>query len=204
MSTQLRIARVLHGTVAEGPGLRSAIWVQGCSIRCKGCINPHLFSPRGGTLMDPEAIVAEALEAGSEGLTFLGGEPFDQAEGLADLAELAHAAGLGVMTFTGYSYESLMTKNDGSPRLIAATDLLVDGPYVREKPEKERALVGSENQRFIHLTDRYKNYNPYKQANRLEVRIKTDGTLELGGFLDDQQLLDFSTSINAKRTFKRS
>jgi anaerobic ribonucleoside-triphosphate reductase activating protein len=91
----LGVARVTHGTTAEGPNLRTALWVQGCSIRCKGCINPHLFSARGGTLVAPQMIIDEAIAAGDEGLTLLGGEPLDQAEAIARLARLAQEAGLG-------------------------------------------------------------------------------------------------------------
>ncbi|WP_311214934.1 MULTISPECIES: 4Fe-4S cluster-binding domain-containing protein [unclassified Arthrobacter] len=72
----LRVGRVLHGKTAEGPGLRTAIWFRGCSIRCKGCINPHLFSPRGGTQLPVAGIIEDALTA--EGLILIGGEPFDQ------------------------------------------------------------------------------------------------------------------------------
>ena len=84
--TGLRIARVLHSTTVEGPGVRSAVWTQGCSIRCTGCINPHLFTADGGESVDVYALAQDVMNAGDEGITLLGGEPFDQADACSDLA----------------------------------------------------------------------------------------------------------------------
>lgn len=193
---------MLHGTSAEGPGLRTAVWVQGCSIRCKGCVNPHLFSARGGESVDPEVIVSQALDAGVEGLTLLGGEPFDQAAACAALARRARASGLGVICFTGYTRESLAREAEASS-LIAAVDLLVDGPYLADHPEEDRALVGSTNQRFIHLTPRYADYDPTRARNRVELRIGTDGTIETAGFLTRDDLDTLSASLESRRTFRR-
>lgn len=199
MPSALRVARVLHATRAEGPHLRSAIWVQGCSIRCKGCINPHLFTERGGTLREVGDIIAEAQQHEVEGITLIGGEPFDQAAAGADLAEAAQAAGLGVLTFTGYTMESLQNRDPDAARPIDATDLLVDGPYREDEPETERALIGSANQRFIHLSARYEDYDPVWAPNRVDVRIHPDGTVELGGFLDSENLREFSAQSGLLR-----
>lgn len=138
----LRIARVLHGTTAEGPGLRTAIWFQGCSIRCDGCINPHLFSPAGGKDVSADDILRRAMSSSVEGLTLIGGEPFDQPLAGAELAQKAQKLGLGVIAFSGYEYESLRSRGGGTEEFLAAIDLLVDGPYEARNPEKERALVG--------------------------------------------------------------
>lgn len=187
----LGVSRVLHRTTAEGPGLRSAVWVRGCSIRCPGCINPHLFEFAGPRTAIVD-LAAEVIQADVEGLTLLGGEPFDQANGCATLAELVRSAGLGVMTFSGYSYESLVERGDITARLLAATDLLVDGPYRHEQPEQERSLVGSTNQRFIHLTDRYRDFNPGCRPNRIEFRVDAAGLTQIAGFMTRSQLRRFT------------
>lgn len=197
--TVVRIGRVLHGTTAEGPGLRSAIWTQGCSIRCAGCINPHLFSSRGGQDVSAKALIDAALASGVEGLTLLGGEPFDQSDGLAVVAEMAHAAGLGVICFTGYQHEGLARGPKGHTRFLAAIDLLVDGPYLESEPEGVRALVGSSNQRFIHLTERYRDYDPSRASNRVDVRIRPDGSVEVAGFLKSEGLAQFSAPLGTRR-----
>ncbi|WP_083869828.1 4Fe-4S single cluster domain-containing protein [Modestobacter italicus] len=198
--TGLRLARVLFGTTAEGPGLRCAVWVQGCSIRCSGCINPHLFTSRGGEVHDPVELVNLAVTRGCEGLTILGGEPFDQAEGCAELAEAGQRAGLGVITFSGYELKELKARGAGSHRLIEATDLLVDGPYRAHQPEEKRGLVGSSNQRFLHLTDRYAQFDPYRHVNRVDVRISATGQAEVAGFLDGQEVRQLMQLLDARRT----
>ena len=197
--TLLRLSRVLHGTLAEGPHLRSAVWVQGCSIRCKGCINPQLFSTTGGTPTSPQDIVNDAIAAGVEGLTLLGGEPFDQAEAGADLAEAAQAAGLGIITFSGFNFEELQNASSQHRRLIDATDLLVDGPYDQSSPEQSRALVGSSNQRFIHLSERYSTYDPQRASNRVDVRIDIDGTINVAGFLTTERLSALTADVAIRR-----
>ena len=75
----MRIARIWHKTESEGPGLRTAIWLQGCSIGCPGCINPHLWSFHGGDEVNVEHLADEILALDVDGITLLGGEPFDQA-----------------------------------------------------------------------------------------------------------------------------
>lgn len=200
----LRVRRVLHSTTAEGPGLRTAIWFQGCSIRCKGCINPHLFSPRGGTQLPVAAVIEDALAAGVEGLTLIGGEPLDQPEAGHALAQAARTEGLGVIAFSGYEYETLRDRDDATRAFLASLDLLVDGPYQEWNPETERALVGSANQRFIHLTDRYREYRPESVRNRVDVRVRPDGTTEVAGFLDSANLADLGRVTDSARTLRRT
>jgi anaerobic ribonucleoside-triphosphate reductase activating protein len=198
----LRVARVLHGTTAEGPGLRTAVWFEGCSIQCKGCINPQLFNSRGGTGTPIAEIVDQAVAAGVEGLTLIGGEPFDQPASGAALASAAQGRGLGVIAFSGYEYESLLGRDDVTKAFLAATDLLVDGPYQARNPETHRALVGSSNQRFIHLTERYKAYKPEVLTNRIDVRVRPDGSIDVAGFLDADGLKDLLQTTETSRAFR--
>jgi len=108
---------------------------------------------------------------------------------------------LGVICFTGYTRESLEQDGDAA-ELIAAVDLLIDGPYIADLPEDRRALVGSTNQRFINLTSRYADYDPADTPNRVEIRIGEDGTVAMAGFLIEDDLVAFSTSLDARRTFR--
>jgi anaerobic ribonucleoside-triphosphate reductase activating protein len=200
----IRVGRVLHGTTAEGPGLRTAIWFQGCSIQCKGCINPHLFSPRGGIDTPVLEIVEQAVSAGVEGLTLIGGEPFDQPDAGSELAAAAQDQGLGVIAFSGYEYESLRARHGRTGDFLASVDLLVDGPYQAWNAETRRALVGSGNQRFLHLTDRYKTYRPEIVANRIDVRVRADGSIEVAGFLDVTGLSALADSTGTSRTYRKA
>ncbi|MBI5070495.1 MAG: radical SAM protein [Deltaproteobacteria bacterium] len=155
-SAALRIAARLPDTEAEGPYLRYALWLQGCSLACPGCCNPEMLSPHGGTLVGVEALLREIREApGIEGVTLLGGEPFEQAGPLALLAGGVRRAGLGVMAFSGYTLHELRAR-PGAAALLAEVDLLVDGRYRAAERSSRRRFVGSANQRLHFLTDRYR------------------------------------------------
>ena len=195
----MRVARVWHGTKAEGPYSRSAIWLQGCSIECPGCVNPHLWKFDGGWNVSVDELVDVILESDVEGITLLGGEPFDQAEECSKLAQQVRLAGMGVITFTGYLYEDLATSDRQDWKsLLGVTDLLVDGPYLRDFPEFERAWVGSSNQRFLNLTPRYSEVDPTMHKNRLEMRILPSGVIDVCGFANEERLQEIAVSLNMK------
>lgn len=182
----IRIGAVVPRTRAEGPGTRFAVWVQGCSIRCDGCFNPHLWGVSGGTLTDVDVLVHQALSSGVEGVTLLGGEPFEQADACAVFAEGVREAGLSVMVFTGFELERIVSDDapSSASRLLAATDLLVDGPYDADRPDHDRPWVGSVNQRFHFLTHRYAHLESDLTAlpDRIEVRVKSTGEVAVNGW----------------------
>lgn len=189
----VRVARVHPQTTAEGPGTRFAVWVQGCTIRCDGCFNPHLWASTGGSPVTATRLAQEAIGAGVEGVTLLGGEPFEQAEALAKFATLVRNAGLSVMAFTGYLLDDLRARaahDTNIQDLIRATDLLIDGPYVADQPDLERPWVGSTNQQFHFLTERYQHLQAdlVELGDRLEVRVDTNGGVSLNGWATVDQL----------------
>ena len=186
---ELRVGAIAERTVCEGPGLRFALWVQGCRIRCADCCNPQFFAPRGGDTVAVGALITrlQAAAPGLEGVTFLGGEPFEQAAALAELARAARALGLSVVTFTGHVLEELRARRDpGVSALLDVTDLLVDGPYDRSRPESRRRWVGSTNQRFHFLTDRYAPGlewpAPGEPLRQIELELAPDGTVRARGW----------------------
>lgn len=170
----LQVALEIPQTQAEGPGLRYAIWVQGCSLRCPGCCNPQ-FLP---TNDDPSLrVTIESLLSrvggteGIEGVTVLGGEPLEQAAALAPFLRGVQALGLSTMVFTGYDLEHLR-RSPQTDAVLGATDLLVDGRYDRSRPDTTRRWIGSTNQRMHWLTDRYDATDPrFSEANTVELRL---------------------------------
>ena len=186
-STPIRVAQVVPCTEAEGPGLRFAIWVQGCPLRCPGCCNPEMLRFEGGADVSVIEMAGRVLEAAStsgiEGITLLGGEPTAQAGPLAALAGRAREAGLSVMVFSGFTLEELREADDPAVRiLLDRTDLLVDGPYLRDRPEAGRRWIGSSNQRIHALSGRYKIDDPtWRAPNTLELRLD-GGSLTVNGF----------------------
>src|SRR5205085_9942056 len=82
----LNVALIVPRTEAEGPGVRFAVWVQGCPLRCPGCCNPEMLDDKAATPMKASDVVA-AIPDDVEGISFLGGEPTMQAEALAAVAQ---------------------------------------------------------------------------------------------------------------------
>lgn len=204
------MSHVVPVTEAEGPGRRFAVWIQGCSIRCRGCFNPHMWAKSGGRPAEALALVEEADRSDVEGITLLGGEPFEQAESLAELAEAAQARGLSVMTFTGYLREDLETRaargDDAVRRLLKATDLLVDGPYDDVLPDLTRPWVGSTNQRFHFLTSRYAHLQDRLNScdDRLEVRVTAEGEVSVNGWATLDDLDNLLAGLGSRRRPSRS
>ena len=161
--TWLNIAYIVEATEAEGPGLRFVVWVQGCLKRCRGCCNGNLLKIKPAYIMSSTQIKEQLFQAKQkysnlEGITFLGGEPFLQAQGLADIAEYAHTLGLSVMVFTGYLFDELVEGQfSGSKRLLNYIDVLIDGEFDSTQQETIRNWVGSTNQNFYYLSKFYTN-----------------------------------------------
>ncbi len=196
---EVRWSRFLPATEAEGPGARAALWLQGCAVHCPGCFNPQLWAPRGGALTPTaetaRSWVEQARSAGASGITLLGGEPFDQAEAAAEVAEAFRAAGMTVMTFSGYPLERLTAwsaERGDVARLLAATDLLCDGPYLQDLPDPHRPWIGSRNQGIRALTDAHadevRTIAAHGGADILEIRIARDGTVGVNGWATDAAL----------------
>ena len=182
--TKLRIAQIVPSTEAEGPGRRFAIWFQGCPLRCPGCCNPEMLSFSDGESHTVSDLLNRIRKADDiEGITLLGGEPFAHADGAADLARSVREHGLSVMVFSGYTLDELKANtNPDVGNLLGSTDILVDGPYVRELPDTRRRWIGSTNQRVHFLTDRYRSDDPcWFKPNTLEIRVDRSG-ITVNGF----------------------
>ncbi|MGH7173156.1 MAG: 4Fe-4S single cluster domain-containing protein [Gemmataceae bacterium] len=183
----LQIAQIVPCTEAEGPGRRFALWFQGCPLRCPGCCNPEMLVFAGGTTISLDDLVARIEETTRtqrvEGITLLGGEPLAHAAGASSLARAVHERGLTVMVFSGYTLEEARQLADPAvAELLALTDILVDGPYLREQPETRRRWIGSANQRIHFLSDRYRGDDPrWLLPNTLEIRLR-GSELTVNGF----------------------
>jgi anaerobic ribonucleoside-triphosphate reductase activating protein len=183
----LQLAQWVPCTEAEGPGRRFALWFQGCPLRCPGCCNPEMLPFAGGQTWSVAAIREEIRTAAGqnqiEGITLLGGEPLAHAAGAAALAREVQGLGLTVMVFSGYTLEEAQALPDPAVGdLLAHTDILVDGPYVRELPDTRRRWIGSTNQRIHFLTDRYRADDPcWRRPNTLEIRLR-GGEVSVNGF----------------------
>lgn len=144
--------------------------------------------------MSVQDLLEEIPSAEVEGVTLLGGEPFEQAPALAAFARGVQSLGLSVMAFTGYTLADLRSRaaagEAGIEQLLQATDLLIDGPFLRDELDDVRPWVGSKNQGFHTLTDRYAHLNGKWETlrDRLEITVAPDGTTAVNGWASSESL----------------
>ncbi|MBR1753857.1 radical SAM protein [bacterium] len=180
---KIRVNRIIKKTKAEGPGVRYCIWFQGCSRHCKGCWARETWSFEAGKEYDVDEIIEDILSTkGIEGVTFLGGEPFEQTEALEIIASKVQHAGMSVVCFTGFRLEEIKTQN-----CLKYIDLLIDGEFRDNEKDYSRPWVGSKNQRYHFFTERY-NENILKSKNKIEVRVQKNGLILFNGMGDFKKL----------------
>lgn len=144
--------RIYHHSTVDGPGRRSVVQVAGCSIRCAGCYVPETHERTNGKLTSISDIVVEIDKKSGEhdGVSILGGEPFDQPESLQILVEKLKAKNYHLVIYSGYTLETLLARGQESVnRILSNTDLLIDGAFVRELASNAGEYRGSSNQRLI-------------------------------------------------------
>jgi len=154
----MRIHKIVSTSYVDGPGQRTVLFVQGCSIHCQGCQNSHLWPADGGREWPVEFIAAQLLATGLP-ITITGGEPFDQAQELARLLALIAHEGRHVVIYSGYTFERLVIhKAETCPAIEQAlqlADVLVDGKYYPRLDNPYMQYRGSANQRVIDLPATY-------------------------------------------------
>lgn len=173
----------LYGTVpdsiVDGPGLRYAVFVQGCSHHCPGCHNPESQPAEGGTETTLAALLADIRANGlAHDVTLSGGEPFEQPKACAALAAELKRNGYGIWCYTGYLHDDLAGRAEAARTqqaqreeagltgnaltegiaddlavgdLLDSIDVLVDGPFVESRKSLELKWCGSSNQRLIDV-----------------------------------------------------
>ncbi|MFE2941441.1 4Fe-4S single cluster domain-containing protein [Streptomyces sp. NPDC059255] len=180
----LSVARRLDHCTVLGPGTRAVIWVQGCPLRCRGCVAAETLPFEGGTASTVDELADWLCGLpGVEGVTFSGGEPFSQAAALAALLDAVRARrpGLSAMAYSGHRYEALREGGPDRRALLRRLDLLVDGPYVAARHASLR-WRGSANQRIVALTGSYAHLasEPDTSAG-VELSLEADGSLSWAG-----------------------
>lgn len=161
---KLKVAGISKNSVVDGPGIRYVIFTQGCYHKCEGCQNPQTHDSNGGKFIDIQEIFEEYINNTTyDGITFSGGEPFLQADVLADLAvkirsDLSRPH--NIICYTGYTWEEIqdiIAKGvfDYS-RLLRNIDYLIDGKFDKDKASLDCNWRGSTNQRIINVPESLK------------------------------------------------
>lgn len=150
--SELRIAGVVPESIVDGPGFRFAVFTQGCPHHCEGCHNPNTHDFSGGEVVDTdtlwERIKKDILLSG---VTFSGGEPFEQAGNLLDLARKIKGAKLELAAYSGYTFDELVAAGGDKLELLKLCDVLVDGRFVLAQRSLMLRFRGSKNQRLVDV-----------------------------------------------------
>lgn len=140
--------------IANGPGIRTSIFVTGCSLNCKNCFNKDYQNPNFGNIWtekEDELIASYLSDPNVAGLTILGGEPFENAQGLISLLKKIKT-NKSIWIYSGYTYDYLI-KNDDTLELLKLVDVLVDGPFIESMKDLNLYFRGSRNQRIIDVKE---------------------------------------------------
>jgi anaerobic ribonucleoside-triphosphate reductase activating protein len=164
-----------------GPALY--VWVQGCPLRCRGCANPETLPFVEARRVAPAVLAGELAASGARALVLSGGEPFSQAEALAELCALVRTPepGLPVLVYTGYTMGQLLAGTTEQLALLKQVDVVVDGPFSADEA-CDHPLLGSANQRIWRLGQRVSHEQLARlEDSHLQISVKRGGQLRLVG-----------------------
>lgn len=148
----LELSGIVSDSIVDGPGIRTAVFSQGCPHHCPGCHNPETWEFGTGTQMEEETVLYIVKSNPlCRGVTFSGGEPFAQAEGFGKLARMLKEKGYEVASYTGYTFEQLLRGTPAQKELLQTIDVLIDGPFLLEEKSLEVPFRGSRNQRILDV-----------------------------------------------------
>lgn len=159
----MNYGNIKYCDIADGEGVRTTLFVSGCSHHCDGCFQSETWDFAFGEPFTREVedeLVDSLAPAYIDGLTLLGGEPMEPANqhALADFTTRVkrECPGKTIWCYTGDVYEDLVDPESprhtaDTERLLANIDVLVDGPYEKDLHDITLRFCGSSNQRVIDL-----------------------------------------------------
>ena len=186
----LNVSSTMSRSRANGPGVRAVIWVQGCTIGCRGCYSASTHPHEASSLHRPSEI-AEWLQSipDIEGVTFSGGEPFEQAAAVVKTINSIRenmGSDFSVFVYTGYEIEFLRKSNDKNVHdLLDAVDILSAGPFDNKLRDETLLWRGSSNQSLHFLSSRYNTFQIeewLKISPLEEITLRTD-SMDFTGFV---------------------
>lgn len=182
----MRLAHINNNSSIYGFGNSFAIWMQGCSLKCKGCWNKSMHDFEGGFYIKTEDLIIQIKESIEKNnikcVTILGGEPLEQLDELLELMKLIKKLDIGIILYTGYEKEEIDSSD--KIKILDYADLLISGRYIEERRNINNHLFGSDNQVMDFLTDRYKN-EEIINGTYVEIDIDENGKIDMYGYPDD-------------------
>lgn len=205
---KLALSRVHFPVTTLGPGRRLGIWLQGCSIRCPGCISSDTWANRAPDLEVSELV--ERIQAwlqDCDGVTVSGGEPFEQEHALGELLRgVRQTKETNILVYSGQALEKLKANPLLQEGLI---DCLISDPYHFRAPQTKK-LRGSDNQRMTLLTARGEEvFGGLDGAKtdadrRLDVMFDADGAVWLAGIPSRGDMAKLQLILEGQGTYVRT
>jgi anaerobic ribonucleoside-triphosphate reductase activating protein len=180
-ATLVNLHAVEKRSLANGPGNRYVIWLQGCSLRCPGCYNPATHATDANMVATVESLLTRIESDWREidGVSVTGGEPFEQPLALLALARgLRERFALSLLVFSGYTLEEIRCRPLGR-EILESIDVLIDGRYSGRR-RLGRALRGSSNKRIHLLSDRH-TLEEIEAAPVAEIMVDPQGRIAITG-----------------------
>lgn len=150
--SSLRVAGLVKESIVDGPGIRYAVFTQGCSHDCRNCHNPETHDFQGGEELSLDSIVEDILKNPLlDGLTLTGGDPLYQLEASLELLKMVKDLSLTTVVYTGFTFEEISLSP--ARKIFPYVDLLIDGRFVEDLKTLNMPFIGSSNQRIIDVKE---------------------------------------------------
>lgn len=150
MQNKIRIMDFVYSSSVDGTGFRDVLFVNYCPHHCEGCHNPESWDKANGHDITIEEAYKNLTKSEITNVTFSGGEPFEQAEALATLADMLKQKGKTIWVYSGYTFEQLI-KDPVKLELLKLCDVLVDGRFDINQKGLNMRFKGSHNQRILDV-----------------------------------------------------
>lgn len=159
----MRYGQIRKYDVANGPGIRTSVFVTGCTHHCPQCFNEEYQDFQAGTLWtqkETETLLSYLALPEVEGLTLLGGEPFQNTDGLIPLVKsIRQHSQKSIWIYSGYTWEQILSQPE-QYELLRHCDVLVDGLFIAAQKDLRLRFRGSANQRIIDIAASLNNNSP--------------------------------------------
>lgn len=188
------VSRAHYPVESLGYGVRSGIWVQGCSIHCRGCVARDTWDPRPEVDVPVAEILAWlATHHDVDGITISGGEPLEQAPELLLLLQGIRAMfgpGVDILSYSGRAWRTVSRNH---PEVLSLLDAIVTGPFRLDRPT-HHPLMGSANQEVVILSDLgRRRYGDLTDVVRRPVQASVgNGVIHLVGIPNEGDLTAFT------------
>lgn len=153
----MNYSKIKWSDISSGPGVRTSIYVSGCTHNCPGCFNPETHDFNAGKPWSKEIedkIIKHVKDNNLSGLNLLGGDPLQQTKDFTlreFLIRFKKETNKDIWLWTGYTFEDIINRHTEHYRILEQCDVCVDGKYIQELYDIKIRYAGSSNQRVIDV-----------------------------------------------------